>query len=98
MTNAAAETAPTLTDEQIEALQEVGREIAIGWIEATGPDGRSDVNYDFSGCGDWEAVRDVCLGLGLGWSGWQPDEPHRAAVWSAVEAGYRSEHEIHYDL
>lgn len=75
-----------MTQTQIDALTEAGREIARGWLAQ--PDLTPDPDYTFTGDGDWQYVREVARSVGVAWDedAAQPDE---ADVWGPVTAGYR---------
>ncbi|MDP2607243.1 MAG: hypothetical protein Q8S00_32300 [Deltaproteobacteria bacterium] len=79
----------TLTPVQIAALETAGREVAEGWLQW--PDLDADEDYDFSGVGDWEHVREAAIAAGVDWDpDWsQPDDSVHREVWQAVRRGYR---------
>lgn len=79
-----------LTPAQYNVLFTLGVDIGNAWIQAAGADiSWVDPAYDFSG--DWTDVRAAARICGVDWApdAWQPAAEVQAAVWSAVEAGYK---------
>ena len=80
----------------VEAAEKAGQKIGRRCGPAGG-DASPDPDYDFSGDGDWQAVREAArLAAGAGaddvWSATdqQPAREWAKPIWSAVESGYRS--------
>lgn len=72
-----------MNTETTSTLNELGREIAEGWIEAD-PQTPPKRDYDFGAAGDWDLIKSTCAELGVDF-----DDDH-AEVIRAVRDGYQT--------
>ena len=81
--------AKSLSSSQYAAIFAAGLAVYKGWAKSC-PEVEYDPDYDFSGEGDWQAIRAAAQSVGIDWTGTQPDTEYYQAVWQAAQDGYRS--------